>query len=140
MDPVASLRGYQFVEEAIQGGWVSAAHDCSDGGLAVTLAEMAFSGGFGLAVDLGEIEKALSISLDELLFSESAGRIVISVRAEKLSDFRKAMDQLNGSVHVFELGETTPAKTLQIKAAEGASVELDNQALKSAWQDTLRDF
>ena len=64
-----------FVTQSAAAGLLRSAHDCSDGGIAVTLAECCFdTGGTGLTAELGsELE----------LFSESASRIVVSVEASK---------------------------------------------------------
>jgi phosphoribosylformylglycinamidine synthase subunit PurL len=63
----------RFVTESAAAGLLRSAHDCSDGGIAVTLAECCFdSGGTGVTAALGsELE----------LFSESASRIVVSADA-----------------------------------------------------------
>ena len=56
---------------------VQSAHDCSDGGIAVTLAECAFdTGGIGLKVNLPK-----TVSDAATLFGESASRVVVSVTA-----------------------------------------------------------
>ena len=61
---------------------IQSAHDCSDGGLAVTLAECTFdSDGIGCAVDV----PALGGRLDAPLFSESASRAIISARQESVA-------------------------------------------------------
>ena len=64
-----------LVTQSAAAGLLRSAHDCSDGGIAVTLAECCFdAGATGVTADLGsEIE----------LFSESASRIVVSVAASK---------------------------------------------------------
>jgi len=57
---------------------LQSAHDCSDGGLAVTLAECAFdTGGIGLDIDVKGVG-----SLQQTLFGESASRAVVSIRPE----------------------------------------------------------
>jgi phosphoribosylformylglycinamidine synthase len=62
-------------------GLLQSAHDCSDGGVAVTLAESAFdSGGIGLEVDLAASTSAGVAPAIATLFSESASRAVVSVR------------------------------------------------------------
>lgn len=63
--------------EAIEHGWLSSAHDCSDGGLAVALAECCVSGESprGARVTL----PAATGRLDELLFGEAPSRVVVSV-------------------------------------------------------------
>src|SRR5579872_4144442 len=68
----------KLIVELIRAGFVRSAHDCSDGGLAVTVAESCFdTGGLGATVELGGADE---------LFSETASRIVISVEASKEKD------------------------------------------------------
>ncbi|MHB9025783.1 MAG: phosphoribosylformylglycinamidine synthase subunit PurL [Armatimonadota bacterium] len=64
----------RFVLEAIRRGLVAGAHDCAEGGLAVTIAESAIAGGIGANVDVSLAERA-----DYSLFAESQSRIVLSV-------------------------------------------------------------
>jgi phosphoribosylformylglycinamidine synthase len=67
----------RLMAEAAAAGWLASAHDCSDGGLAVALAEsclMEEVRQIGAAVHLPEGK----IRTDALLFGESAGRIVVS--------------------------------------------------------------
>ena len=61
------------VRDGVRAGALKAAHDCSDGGLAVALAEMCFARGLGCRVSL-----AANLRPDALLFGEDASRIVIS--------------------------------------------------------------
>jgi phosphoribosylformylglycinamidine synthase len=73
--------------ELIRAGLVRSAHDCSEGGLAVTLAECCFNPAELLGADIAVPND--SLRLDELLFSELQSRIVISVRprdAERVSE------------------------------------------------------
>ncbi len=82
------------VRDLIHEGLVKSAHDCSEGGLAVTLAECCFnpSGLLGADVDLDGVEAAVSGATNErvrtraptpqVLFNESQSRIVISVIAD----------------------------------------------------------
>ena len=65
---------------AASSGLLQSAHDCSDGGVAITLAECAFdTGGIGCSVDL-----PLSTSAAATLFGESASRAVVSVTSANL--------------------------------------------------------
>jgi len=69
-----------LLTRAAAAGLLQSAHDCSDGGVAVTLAECAFdTGGIGLAVDL-----PLVVDATATLFGESASRAVVSVNAANL--------------------------------------------------------
>lgn len=75
------------LRELICAGLVRSAHDCSEGGLAVALAESCFNpeGRFSVQIDLDPTlsEPNGTLRCDELLFGESQSRIVISVAAEK---------------------------------------------------------
>jgi phosphoribosylformylglycinamidine synthase II len=66
------------VIEAIRKGYVTAAHDCSKGGLAISLAEMVIRGGLGLTVDLKTIPCSPAMRSDEMLFSESSARFLVT--------------------------------------------------------------
>ena len=65
--------------ECIRKGFTSACHDCSKGGLAVALAEMALSGEKGATVDL-RTAPANEMRDDELLFSESNSRFLLATK------------------------------------------------------------
>lgn len=67
--------------EAARGDLVASAHDCSDGGLAVALAESAMAGGTGFALVLpGDVPWYVT------LFAESASRAVVSVSPDRAGD------------------------------------------------------
>ncbi|MEZ5260447.1 MAG: phosphoribosylformylglycinamidine synthase subunit PurL [Acidimicrobiales bacterium] len=83
-DPLAT---YRALHRAIVGGLVVGVHDCSEGGLAVALAEFALAGGVGLDVAL----PAEGLRVDEVLFSESCGRFVVQVSAGAEDAFAAAM-------------------------------------------------
>ena len=61
---------------------LTACHDCSDGGLAVALAEMCIGGRLGADIDLDAVPALESMSRFELLYSESASRLIVSVRPD----------------------------------------------------------
>lgn len=67
------------VREAISQNILSSAHDCSEGGLAVALAESCISGDIGASIDIKS-----ALAPDRLLFSESASRIIVSLNGENL--------------------------------------------------------
>ena len=58
VDARAAMRRYRLLHRAIAAGWVTAAHDVSDGGLAVALAECAIGGRLGARVDLAHVPVA----------------------------------------------------------------------------------
>jgi len=71
---------------AAQQGYLKSAHDCAEGGLAVTIAESAVTGGFGADV---EIANSGGIRLDSLLFGESQSRVVVSVAPAHVESLQK---------------------------------------------------
>ncbi len=102
---------------AIRGGLVSSAHDCSEGGLAIALAESSiFSGKRNLGVSVGlDVEDLLGT-----LFGESQSRILLSVPPEKLAELVDIADSEGVASHV--IGEVVP-ETFTIGTAISMSVE-----------------
>jgi phosphoribosylformylglycinamidine synthase len=79
----------QLIVRAIRAGLVESAHDCAEGGLAVTLAECCFDTPFGVSVDLAAVTNVPeSFQVNATLFGESASRVVVSLRAEHLDALR----------------------------------------------------
>ena len=72
----ASRVAGELVAEAIAKGWVTAVHDCSDGGLLVAIAEMALAGNIGAGVEIGWAE---TNSLTHQMFGEDQGRFIVTV-------------------------------------------------------------
>jgi len=73
---------------------ITAIHDCSAGGIAIALSEMAIKGGLGGEIDLSSIptDENENISDSNKLFSESHGRYIITVRPEALDDVLNSID------------------------------------------------
>jgi len=140
VDAASSLQRYRAYHEAVNRGLVASCHDLSDGGLAVALAETAFAGGFGLEADLGRVLFAgvLCDRRDEvLLFSESASRLLVTVRPEDRERFEEVM-----SGNCFSsIGVVTEGTKLTVTGLDG-SVVINGElaALKEAWQSPLREL
>jgi phosphoribosylformylglycinamidine synthase subunit PurL len=83
LDLQAERRLQDLLQEAAAGDLLASAHDCSDGGIAVAMAESAILGGHGFAVTLeGDMPAHV------LLFGESASRVVVSVAPEREGSLR----------------------------------------------------
>ncbi|WP_069130166.1 phosphoribosylformylglycinamidine synthase subunit PurL [Rhodohalobacter halophilus] len=95
---------------------VNAAHDVSDGGLSVTLAEMAIHSGLGADVSL----EKLSGEIYEILFSEAQSGIVVTVPKENVANLEKTLG--DGAVPFYPLGTVT-GKTLTINRSINLPVE-----------------
>jgi phosphoribosylformylglycinamidine synthase len=126
------------VAGAIAGGLVRAAHDCSEGGLAVALAEMAFAGELGAAARLADVpfEGPDAHRRDDVvLFSESLSRYVLEVAPENAPALEAALDGLPFAC----IGEVTGSDTLEILGLEGTpALQRPLAELKRAWQSPLQ--
>ena len=123
------------IAEAIAKGLVVSCHDCSEGGLAVALAEMAFAGGFGIETDLRGLPKNKDCDrIDTQLFSESNSRYIVEVEPEKYDEFAKLMLNLP----LGQIGRVTDTQLLVIKDEKGGKViNAEINSLKQAWQKTF---
>jgi len=97
--------------EGIGQGWVRSAHDCAEGGIVIALAESCIAGQLGAEINLGltdvetrqkDVETLHVTSLqgrrwDEVLFGESASRILVSVKPEQQANWESYLnEQLGG--------------------------------------------
>ncbi len=115
---------------------VRSCHDCSEGGIAVAAAEMAFAGGRGMRLDLAAVPASEDARADAvLLFSESNSRFVVEIEPGKTGDFEAAM----GGVPFARVGSVTEGAALDV-AGLGGEVVIDEPIadLKEAWQAPLR--
>jgi len=120
---------------AIAQGLVASCHDCSEGGLAVALAEMAFAGGLGIEADLRALPKTNDCGrADAQLFSESNCRFVVEVEPDKFDAFAKLMLNLPFG----QIGRVIEEARLIIRAENsGEVINADLKILKEAWQKTF---
>jgi phosphoribosylformylglycinamidine synthase len=140
VDAPLAYQRYRAYHRAVMAGTVASCHDLSDGGLAVAAAETAFAGGFGLDLDLGKVlwqgDPAEKSDLC-ILFSESASRLLVTVRPDKLTAFEEAM----AGTGFTAIGTVTDGPVLTIRGTNGSIVvRAGLTELKTAWQDTLRDL
>lgn len=118
---------------AIDGGWVRACHDLSEGGIAVAAAEMAFAGGVGMEVELDRVPVGEKMRGDNILFSESNSRFLVEVAEKHRERFEEVMKD-----SVFALiGRTVEGEELKITSGEKLLISSDLEDLKAAWQRTL---
>ena len=98
LDLDVELKVQETVLEAITSGLVTAAHDISDGGLAVSIAEMGIFGSLGAQIDLS----VLSGSIHEIWFSEAQSGIVLTCKPDQKESLMKHVSQ--GRVDVAQIG------------------------------------
>ena len=140
--PVVDLErsglAFERMHEAIAAGLVASCHDLSDGGLGVTLAESAIAGDLGARIDVSSVPGAERFVRDDLLlFSESQGRFLASVRPEHRDRFEQV---IGGSLACGCIGEVTDSGRLEIESANivgGRAVDLAVESLRDAWRGPL---
>jgi phosphoribosylformylglycinamidine synthase II len=121
---------------ATEKGMVRACHDCSEGGIGVAVAEMAFAGGLGAEVHLGKVPLGEDIGRDDyLLFSESNSRFLVEVSPESKEEF----EQMMKGVSFAAIGEVMNDQALQIFGRNGRKIiDVGIDELKEAWRRPLR--
>ncbi|MGO9437780.1 MAG: phosphoribosylformylglycinamidine synthase subunit PurL [Terracidiphilus sp.] len=128
LEKEASLQ--KAVIELIQQGLVDSVHDCSDGGLAVALAEKAFARGIGVRVNLASDE----LPAEFVLFGEDASRIVLSCDSGNVARIQQIAEKHGIGVDV--LGETIPER-LEISLDETVVVSAEVSELSDVFEGAL---
>ena len=126
IDLTLEIRVQDFVRQAIERGLLRSAHDVSDGGLAVTVAESCIWGGLGLhGAATANVGRG-----DAALFGEAQSRIVVSVSAADTAQFEADAD--GSGVPYFSLG-TVQGESLSLPGL--AEVTVADMA--KAWNGAL---
>jgi phosphoribosylformylglycinamidine synthase len=116
-------------------GLIDSAHDCSEGGLAIALAESCFPRQIGARVDLKRAELGGDEMLAEyLLFGEDASRIVLSCIRENLQRIKEVA--VKYGVAALPVG-VTQSDNLEIFVDGSAVVSAPVSQLKSKWESAL---
>ncbi|MFA5117682.1 MAG: phosphoribosylformylglycinamidine synthase subunit PurL [Candidatus Omnitrophota bacterium] len=136
--PRQALNSFNALSRASQAGLIKAMHDCSDGGLGVAAAEMAFSGGLGMELFLAEVPyktQTGSEKNDFILFSESNSRFIVTVSRHKQKDFERLLK----GVRFGLIGCVSSGNDFKVHGVDGdVCLEADIYQLKEAWQKPLR--
>jgi phosphoribosylformylglycinamidine synthase len=115
-DLAAVAAACDTVREAIRAGRLSSAHDVSDGGLAVALAESAIAGGIGCQVDLQHLRER-GCSPEEALFGEGTGGFLVSGERATLEQLGATLlGQVGGEA--IEIAAGDRSLTLSLAEAE----------------------
>jgi len=131
IDLVAEKRLIDCMVALAEAGTIQSAHDISDGGLAVTLAESCFgASGLGAETKLNGAANA-----EYALFGESGARVVVSVSPEKLAAVWTTARQYG--VGALEIGKVTGDNALRIEYKGHGVVSAQVPTLKDIWAYSL---
>ncbi|MCL2700408.1 MAG: phosphoribosylformylglycinamidine synthase subunit PurS [Phycisphaerae bacterium] len=138
VDMPTNLRGMRALQAAIADGAVRAAHDLSEGGLAVAAAEMAFAGGLGVSLNLDALPTAGGATLDPAvaLFNESAGRFLVEVAPDRYDAFLRHV----ANIPHGEIGRVTDTGRIAMTHGNKTVLDVSIANAKAAWQKTFQGF
>ena len=128
LDLETERRVQRAVRAAVSAGLVTAAHDCSEGGVAVALAEGCVTGR-----ELIGCEAVLSTGAraDLALFGEGPSRVIVTVEAARAREFEGLMAE---SAIPWRWIGTTGGERLTIRAGARTFVDVDTAQLEEAWR------
>ncbi|KAF9602091.1 hypothetical protein IFM89_024858 [Coptis chinensis] len=130
LDDVPYLkRVFEATQDLLADGLISAGHDISDGGLIVSILEMAFAGNCGVCLDLN----SQGGSLFHVLFSEELGLI--------LEVSKKNLDIVKGKLHAVGIsteviGKVTKSPTIELQVNGAVQMKEETFDLRDMWEDT----
>ena len=129
-DLALEQRVQKAVRSGIRAGQITAAHDVSDGGLLVTVAEMAIAAGCGVQLSVPSAGR-----LERLLFAEGGARVVVSVPEASWPALQAALQQAGCPLQA--LGRVQADPQLQLRVGDQDLLDVAIDALAHAHQQGL---
>ena len=135
--PEVSLENEKKVQdlliEQIEAGRIVAAHDLSEGGLLVCLAEMLFGkNNIGVSISIPTNGR-----IDSTLFGESQGRVIVAVSSSDSNEFISCSK--TAGVQANFLGRTSDSGMMQIKMGQKVVLSTSIADLHSVWENAIPD-
>ncbi len=128
---------YKALHKAISGGLVASCHAVGRGGLGVHFALVSMGGELGMKIDLGSVPAEGGISDTRILYSESAGRFIVTVDPEKREKFERIMK----GMYFACSGEITGDGRFEISGNNGEVIISERvEDLKTAWKEPFGDL
>ena len=128
--PVGALTLYRALHNAIGKGLAAACHDCSEGGVALAIAEMAMGGGLGARADLGGGQPETVLA-----FAETLGRLIVEVTPQNAAAFERAL----AGQPFARIGEVTAKPSVQIVAGGRTVINATLPAIAHAFRGHLTE-
>ncbi len=135
VDAHEHVKRYRAFQKANAAGLIASAVSVGRGGLAFALARSALAGGLGIEADLSELLGSVSRA-DSALFSESQGRIVITVAPEQSEEFEK----LFLDVPLKRLGAVTEKPSLILSLPHRKEARVSLQKAIEAYRSTFEGW
>ena len=127
----------KFLRNAIAEDFICSAHDISDGGLAVAIAECCITSGLGAHCQLSKSEARL----DRLLFGEGGARILVSISSQKEDAWKTLLKEVNDqypeSVPSTKIGTVKEESELLITQMEKHLAQIPLFKLKESFENSI---
>lgn len=123
------------VLKAVRTGMVTAAHDCFRGGIAATIIEMALAGGLSAKVGLDGLGE--DMRLDDILFSESHGRYIITAKKKNIAMIEEIFG--SESIPVKTIGSVDKSSRIAFNY-KGETVRCSVRRLKKLYFETIPSY
>ena len=129
-------RNAAAVAKLISQGLIASAHDCSDGGLLVAAAEMAFAGRIGLDLNLAGVPTREPLSEFEMCFAETPSRYLLEVATNKIDAVIRILRDAN--IPFGQVGTFATHDKLTVRSAKaGRLMEEKLDVLRETWKKPL---
>ena len=134
IDPERNITAYRALTAAMRDELVASAHDCSDGGLAVALAECCFGSDSGATVDIAPLwSDCEHLDTWGALFGESLGRILVSTSPDDRDAFETSME----GVSCHHIGDVSEGDRISFWRDDQVVLVASMSELRDLWKSTL---
>jgi phosphoribosylformylglycinamidine (FGAM) synthase-like enzyme len=137
LDLDAERRLQRFLVDAIADGLLLSAHDCAEGGLAVTVAECCFDTGMGAEVDVPAAGVDHELIAETTLFGESASRVVVSVEERRADELLGRA--VAAGVPAAAIGRTGGTR-LMMRVGGEAAIDVAIADAEHAWSTAIETY
>lgn len=134
VDAKKNMTAYRALERAIQKGFVASAISVGRGGLAVALSKTSIAGKLGIKADVSKLPGNASAD-DAKLFSESQGRVLVSVNPKLKRELEKTFQ----GVALTLIGEVTKKVSLELKLPQNR-LNIPLKTLATAYQKPFKNW
>ena len=126
-----------FLQDSIASNLIESAHDVSEGGIAVSLAESSISSGLGIKCNFSRNDTRI----DNLLFGEGSCLVIVSICADKLTEWENKLNIVNthnnDQIPALEIGKVKDNKQFIITYDEMDLINLSIDEITSSFEDSI---
>ncbi len=137
VDSSLNMKIYRTIEKALRKGIVASSISIERGGLALALAKSAMGGLLGATIDLSKVPQNNVLRNDTLLYSESQGRILVSIAPENKKQFESLCNDIPFA-HIGNVDNDQYIKIIGINNSEIINISVYD--VHNAYKSTFSEF